>query len=431
MTKRLTAVLLAFALLLSIMLLAGIASAEEGTNDFLGKSFPDFTVTDTEGNTFTLSEALKDHEAVLINFWATWCGPCRNEFPHLNEAYEKYRDKVAFIALSKEENDTIGDIAEYRKENGISLPMGRDEELTLYNYLGGLESVPKTVVVDRFGNAVFYHDRAFSGSGEVERVLDTFLGDSYTQTAVLESIPRDDSTQAFPVAPARALYPVGDCKKACIYAENLEEPIICWVIPGESVIMRMEVAADDDVPAMMYADTYLRGNLHVTDLLDPETGVYSYEQFMPQPEDQLPIFQVGLFNGNEEEITEKDIVYYMVKDEECVEILADSLKADGFEGVHWEYAEADDPAKNALQAYFIHVVDQDNNPVGEVTVNFCTDTACTPQETDETGTISYEGEPYKYHVQIIEVPEGYSYDETFDMYTTPEYGEWTLRIRKD
>ena len=110
--KRLMAVLLAFSLLLSIILVAGIASAEEQTNDILGKPFPDFTVTDTEGNTFTLSEAMKDHEAVVINFWATWCKPCAGEFPFLNEAYKEYGDRVAFIALSIEKKDTIENIAE-------------------------------------------------------------------------------------------------------------------------------------------------------------------------------------------------------------------------------------------------------------------------------------------------------------------------------
>ena len=85
----------------------------------------------------------------------------------------------------------------------------------------------------------------------------------------------------------------------------------------------------------------------------------------------------------------------------------------------------------AADAYTVHVTDQDGRPVPGVMVNFCTDTACTPQETDETGTITYEAAPYKYHVQIIDAPDGYSYDEGFEMYTPAEYGEWVLRVRKD
>ncbi len=78
----------------------------------------------------------------------------------------------------------------------------------------------------------------------------------------------------------------------------------------------------------------------------------------------------------------------------------------------WEYAEeTTELSADGQKAYVIHVVDQDGNPVEEVTVNFCTDTACTPEEVD--------------------VPEGYSYDESFDMYTTAEYGEWVLRVKKD
>ena len=54
-----------------LTLCAGTASAEERNAAVLGKPFPDFTATDSTGNPFTLSEALKNHEAVLINFWAT------------------------------------------------------------------------------------------------------------------------------------------------------------------------------------------------------------------------------------------------------------------------------------------------------------------------------------------------------------------------
>ena len=430
MTKRSTAVLLAFALLLSIMLLAGIAAAEEKDKDILGKPFPDFTVTDTEGNTFTLSEALKNHEAVLINLWATWCYPCKREFPFLNEICKKYGDRLAMIALSMEEKDTIEKIAEYRKENGVLFPMGRDEGQELYRTIYA-DGVPATLIVDRFGNAVFYHDRTFRSAEDLERVLEKFLGDGYTQSAVLESIPRDASTKAFPVSAARALYPEDrNYQKILFHAEKLKKPVSCWIVPDESVLMRVEVDADDDVPAMQYWDSYSEENVYVEELLDSEAGIYINEQMMPLPEDHLPFVQIALLKDSDEEVDPNEI-HFLIKDESGIEKVADSLKADGSGEVTWEYADADTQAENALKAYIIHVVDQDNNPVEEVTVNFCTDQACTPKETDETGTITFDGEPYKYHVQIIEVPEGYSWDESFDMYTAPVYGVWTLRIRKD
>ena len=74
-------------ILLVLTLFLAVSASAEDESSLLGKPFPDFTIKDCEGNTFTLSEALKDHEAVLINFWATWCGPCRSEFPAINKVY--------------------------------------------------------------------------------------------------------------------------------------------------------------------------------------------------------------------------------------------------------------------------------------------------------------------------------------------------------
>ena len=99
--KKLIAVLLALSLSLTLCLTAASAEGSIG----MGKQFPDFTVTDSDGITFTLSEALKDHEAVLLNFWATWCGWCVYEFPYVNEVYNEYKDRVAFIALTTEPSD--------------------------------------------------------------------------------------------------------------------------------------------------------------------------------------------------------------------------------------------------------------------------------------------------------------------------------------
>jgi hypothetical protein len=93
--------------------------------------------------------------------------------------------------------------------------------------------------------------------------------------------------------------------------------------------------------------------------------------------------------------------------------------------------ETDADDESSADAYIIHVLDQNGDPVPEVVVNFCTDTACTPCEADEDGTIAYTGKPDVYHIQIIDYPEGYSCDESFEMYTPVTYGEWVLRLRKD
>ena len=55
----------------------------------------------------------------------------------------------------------------------------------------------------------------------------------------------------------------------------------------------------------------------------------------------------------------------------------------------------------------------------------------TGKESDEDGLITFTGAPDAYHVMIIDAPDGYSYDEDYEMYTAREYGEWILRVRKD
>jgi DsbE subfamily thiol:disulfide oxidoreductase len=62
---------------------------------------PDFTLTDLDGNPVSLSHFRG--QPVVINFWATWCSPCRTEMPHLIEAYEQEQGEVVFLAISVEE----------------------------------------------------------------------------------------------------------------------------------------------------------------------------------------------------------------------------------------------------------------------------------------------------------------------------------------
>ena len=211
----------------------------------------DFTVETSDGSTFTLSEALKDHDLALINLWATWCPPCEFEFPFLQEAWEKNADKVAVIALSVEPEDTLEDLKAYAEERDLSFPMGLVGDT-------GLES--------------------YASQG--------------TPTSVL--------------------------------------------VGADGKILASEVGAKSSV------DEFL-------DLFEGHTG----ENYNP---------------------------------EECT--------------------------------YIVYAEDEEQDPVADVTFGFCTDTACRYVTTDEDGKAVFKGEPTKYHIQIIDVPDGYT-DELEETYTEP------------
>jgi len=420
-------------LLLALVLCIGTAAAEE-TESILGKLFPDFTVTDTEGNTFTLSEALKDHEAVLINFWATWCDPCKSEFPMMNEVYREYKDKVAFIALSKEKKDTLEKIGAFRQDQGLEFPMGRDEDQKLISWVEPSPSIPKTVVVDRYGNAVFFHEGAFSSAREIRAVLNAFLGDGYQETKVLTEIPADTSTRALPVSAKSAVYPLDSKYRKLLFhvegVEGLDEPLAGYIVPDASVTLRIEVGAGKNIANISYYDEATIDKIGVENLYDPEKGIFVHEQDMKNYDTRKNYIEVMLVDETPGADIAKNPHIYLLPGEEAADEIVEFWKKNGL-NARWKYADETAQPVEGPQAYILHVVDQDNNPVEGVAVNFCTDTACTPQETDETGTITFKGEPERYHFQIVEVPDGYSWDESFDMYTTPEYGEWVLLVKKD
>ena len=415
-------------ILIALIVCLGTA-AEADETAILGKPFPDFTVTDTQGNVFTLSEALKIHEAVLLNLWATWCPPCRMEFPDMNEAYEQYGDRVPFIALSTEVNDTNEKIEEFRTEMGLAFPMGRDEGNALSNYINSM-GIPTTVMIDRFGNAAFVRVGSFNNAGEIGRVIEAFLGDGYTETKVLNEIPRESATAAFPVSKSRAIHIENEgAKQILFHLEGYPQDQTAYVIPDDTAFISLEIAASDNPGDIVYYD-YTRGKLcGIGTLLDPERRVYTYEQEMPGEQDEVHYTYGALADAS----TAEDpglLDVYLIAGEDYIEECADMFRSYGFE-VSWNYTEPVQEEIQPQQAYVLHITDQDGTPVPEVFVNFCTDTACTMLGSDAEGRISFYGAQDDYHVQLLKVPEGYSFDTDYEMYTGRDYGEWVLRIRKN
>ena len=409
-----------------LMLCLGAASADTGFE--LGQPFMDFTAADTEGNTFTLSEALKDHEAVLLNIWATWCGPCQGEFPDLEKAYQKYKDKVGFIALSYDENDTMEMIEDFRKSYGLSFPMGRDEGSELYNYVAQY-GVPTTVVIDRFGNTGFMRLGAFGSADDVGNVLDRFLGDDYKETKVVYGIPKKAATRAYPVSSGRAVYVDNDnVKKANFYIDGIDDPIVAYVVEDDVAHMRFEIDETDDALDMIYYDDAIEDKVDFKDLLDVKRGVFVYEQKMMGPNGEN--FVLNLVNNIGGNSTCYPIQFLLIKGEDHIEEAAEYIRSMEYD-VKWEFVDDKPVEKAERKAYVLHVEDQDGNPVPDVAVNFCTDAACTMQQSDENGLITFDGAQENYHVQILKVPEGYSFDKDFELYTGDTYGEWVLHVGND
>ncbi len=131
---------------------------------------PDFTVTDAEGNAVSLSDFRG--QPVVVNFWASWCGPCKNEMPHFQKAYEEYGDEIAFLMvnLSSYFGDTQADAEGLLEENGYTFPVYYDTEADCaITY--GLSGVPVTLFIDSKGNLVSSKASMLSDADLQRRIL--------------------------------------------------------------------------------------------------------------------------------------------------------------------------------------------------------------------------------------------------------------------
>ncbi len=166
----------------------------------LGDKVDDFTAVLTDGTEVTLSELLKTKKVVMLNFWATWCGPCLMEFPFMQEAYDLYKDDVAIIALSCEPKDTAEVITQYKAENGLTtLPMGPVADIAEAFYYDG---IPTTVIIDRFGVVCFQESGSMPSAASFTALFDAFLGDDYTESTILYEAPGPKPTMENPTSAA-------------------------------------------------------------------------------------------------------------------------------------------------------------------------------------------------------------------------------------
>ena len=152
------------------------AGTDTGTGLELGQTMPDFTVALTDGTNADLSGTLKEKDLVVLNIFASWCGPCEREFPGMESVYQANKDRVEIISVSGDPSDTMEVISEYKSGHGLSFPMGLAGDGLRFMKFPGF---PTTVFIDRDGKVGFVKIGAFASEKDFEEKISYFLSPEY------------------------------------------------------------------------------------------------------------------------------------------------------------------------------------------------------------------------------------------------------------
>ena len=142
-----------------------------------GATASDFSARDIDGKTVQLSTYL-GKQAVLLNFWETWCEPCVAEFPHLRRMYETNKDKgFVMLGIAMDGPETVANVPAYARRNQLNFPVLLDEDSQVASVYNPKKSAPLSVLIDKTGKIVAIREGYNPGdekdlAKEVAKVLD-------------------------------------------------------------------------------------------------------------------------------------------------------------------------------------------------------------------------------------------------------------------
>ncbi len=162
-------------------------SSESAPSDPDAVPAPDFTLVDQYGNEHTLSDY--KGKTVFLNFWATWCGPCRSEMPEIQALYEKYGENEEDLVVLGVATPNLGqegsaeDIAAFLEDQGYTFPTVMDET-GFISAMYGISAYPTTFMIDADGNVYGYVASALTGDimeSIVQQTMDSVTGEIKTE----------------------------------------------------------------------------------------------------------------------------------------------------------------------------------------------------------------------------------------------------------
>ncbi len=144
------------------------------------KAAPDFTLTDSDGAKVKLADYRG--KVVLLNFWATWCGPCQVEIPWFKEFQQQYKSKGFEVLGVSMDEDGWSAVKPYMTEHKLNyrILLGDDSVSQLY---GGLDALPTTFIIDRDGRFAFPPHVGLVGKNEYASEIESILDEKGTETS--------------------------------------------------------------------------------------------------------------------------------------------------------------------------------------------------------------------------------------------------------
>jgi len=119
-----------------------------------GTVAPDFTAAAVDGKTFRLSDHL-GKSVVLLDFWSTFCEPCKAEFPHLQALYDEQKGKgLLVVGVAMDGPETVADVHAFVKRFELGFPVVTDEDSRIASLYDPKKSMPFSVLIDRSGRII-------------------------------------------------------------------------------------------------------------------------------------------------------------------------------------------------------------------------------------------------------------------------------------